>query len=271
MSIIVGNIYAGLSGGGGGGGVLTLNNGLTLTGTNGQLGGALVVNTEIDINGFTFDIAGATVGFALDDTSGSASLTGTVGDSGFTNILTPTEISFLLQEPGARMGFDFDTFGDGMLVVDTILLAGMHYADDYSSQGIALYGDRWIPDVGYINAHFSNLPVVETWATENISATQVMSTYNTNPGDKSTVRVSVSLFADITAAGTVVTDVTFTDQDFNVVTINLGAPLVASGNAFYPPLTIQANSNTPVIVTTTVTGTGVNATSTGIIELLLQT
>jgi hypothetical protein len=39
---------------GGGGGVLTLNNGLTLTGTNGQLGGTLVQNTTVD--GTTFPI-----------------------------------------------------------------------------------------------------------------------------------------------------------------------------------------------------------------------
>lgn len=46
--IFVGNIYSGLSSSGGGGGVMTLDNGLTLTGTNGQLGGILLADTTIE-------------------------------------------------------------------------------------------------------------------------------------------------------------------------------------------------------------------------------
>ena len=45
---------------GGGGGAYTANNGLTLTGTNFQLGGNLVQNTTITLNGFTKSIVGST-------------------------------------------------------------------------------------------------------------------------------------------------------------------------------------------------------------------
>lgn len=49
-----------------------------------------------------------------------------------------------------RIGFELDLFGDGFNVYDESVLGGMHYASDYSGQGIALYGNRWISDIGYI-------------------------------------------------------------------------------------------------------------------------
>lgn len=49
-----------------------------------------------------------------------------------------------------RIGFELDLFGDGFNIYDEVLVAGMHYASDYSGQGIALYGNRWVSDIGYI-------------------------------------------------------------------------------------------------------------------------
>jgi len=47
----------------GGGGVLTLNNGLTLTGTNGQLGGTLIKDTIIDQSSFKLSFSGGPLTF----------------------------------------------------------------------------------------------------------------------------------------------------------------------------------------------------------------
>jgi hypothetical protein len=66
--IFIGNIYAGL-GNSGGGMVNTLDNGLTLTGTNGQLGGNLLHDTTVTPN--TFDLNLGTV--TLSDTEATCS------------------------------------------------------------------------------------------------------------------------------------------------------------------------------------------------------
>jgi len=58
------------SGGGGGGGVLTLDNGLTLTGTNGQLGGLLLAPTLIDLNTFPLQLMNAGLDFGVDINEG---------------------------------------------------------------------------------------------------------------------------------------------------------------------------------------------------------
>jgi hypothetical protein len=57
--IYLGNIYAGLNSGSGG--VMTLSNGLTLTGTNGVLGGALTQATTITAGAFLFTIDALTL------------------------------------------------------------------------------------------------------------------------------------------------------------------------------------------------------------------
>lgn len=57
--ILFGNSNGG--GGGGGGGVTTLDNGLTLTGTNGQLGGNLLHDTTVTPNTFDLNLGPVTI------------------------------------------------------------------------------------------------------------------------------------------------------------------------------------------------------------------
>lgn len=51
---------------------------------------------------------------------------------------------------GNSTGFQFNQ-GSGMNVTDSIDGEGMHYAGDYSTNGISENGDRWIPDKGYVD------------------------------------------------------------------------------------------------------------------------
>jgi hypothetical protein len=47
-------------------------------------------------------------------------------------------------------------YSAGITIQDTIGAGGMNYASDYSSDGIANFADRWIPDVGYVETMILN-------------------------------------------------------------------------------------------------------------------
>src|ERR1700692_2133904 len=134
--IFVGNIYSGLSSSGGGGGVMTLNNGLTLTGTNGELGGALVKNTNIDSGAFLFqlgDISGNTSLFALQGGGApAASLSGSNASGyGGSVILRLSESQLFFNNVTGLTGFIINV--SGLIVQDDILLTGLIGYADYSA------------------------------------------------------------------------------------------------------------------------------------------
>lgn len=55
---------------------------------------------------------------------------------------------------GTGTGFISNSTIQGIQVADEIYSAGAAYLADYSTQGIIKFGNRWIPDLGYISAHF---------------------------------------------------------------------------------------------------------------------
>src|SRR5690606_773331 len=79
-----GIVRSGADQSGGAGGVLTLDNGLTLTGTNGQLGGPLIHNTAVQLAGFNYQFSSGLGGslMFLDDDFGTG-LASFGFDSGF--------------------------------------------------------------------------------------------------------------------------------------------------------------------------------------------
>lgn len=142
------------TGGGGGGMVNTLNNGLTLTGANGQLGGVLIKNTVIDSTpGFSIDIgdiANEQAFLRLDAPGSVASLVAedAPGNNGGILQLGVSVAALTAFSAAGNMGFDMTL--SSFLVQDDINLKGMVYNADYSTAG--LMDNRWIPDLGAVMA-----------------------------------------------------------------------------------------------------------------------
>lgn len=248
-------------------------NGTHLNGTIVYLGGPLLEPTTIDIpvsNPLT--IGGHFASIFITETtlrlSASSNSGGTTYDLffdpnnftasfGYTDNFAPGFAGFLIF-PGPPSGLGYQ---------DTIQFAGMFYTDPMVN-GIADHGDRYIPDYGDLKKLAP--AIVSSWHTSNMSTNTTLVTYHTNVSLNGAFRISTALYAANTGVSTCKVSVTFTDQTFTVVTIDLGLPVAgASTNATYAPLTVQAAANTNIIVNFTVTGTGINASADGIIEQLL--
>lgn len=157
--------------------------------------------------------------------------------------------------------------GKGIQVIDDIDQAGMGYKTDTSVQGIIVFGQRYIPDVGWIQA---NTLTKTSFHAVTIAATQVIETFATDATHEGGYRISCYLFAAITGAGSAKLSVTYTDQSFTVQTVDMGIALTATGNATYPPLVVLCQVNTNIIITATIiAGGGVNASAGGAIEPLV--
>lgn len=141
----------GTNSGGGGGGVTTLNNGLTLTGSNGQLGGNLVQSTNIRLAGFVLDVAGNTATeLTLDDSTGDTSLYG--GNT--------TLNSLLLQDATASF-----TRANGIGHLQKLILAdnlGVQVEDTYAHIGL-------IGTADYSANYTAHSYVQQSWVLSQIS------------------------------------------------------------------------------------------------------
>jgi|ERR1700688_659910 len=137
--IVVGNIYSGLSSSGGGGGVMTLNNGLTLIGTNGQLGGALVQNTIVDTTSaftlFLGDNTNSTAFVYIDSAASQASIgaqniAGTI--SGMLQINTGAGLVLTFIPVSGRIQQLSMNGSGGIIIQDDSDLLGLVGFADYS-------------------------------------------------------------------------------------------------------------------------------------------
>jgi len=89
--------------------------------------------------------------FVTDNTVELYSVNGTTGDT-----------AAIIMDSTSNSGFTYadGTFGESTFIInasimqigDSLNLQGLSYLADYSAQGIIAYGDRWIPDKGYVDS-----------------------------------------------------------------------------------------------------------------------
>lgn len=112
------------------------------------------------------------------------------------------------------------SLGQGIVCADAVDLVGEYYAANYSAQGIAVAGDRWKPDVGYLKANFAGN--VGSLNLRNQAATQTATLFTVPAGFNQLLRVNVAfLINGLGATTNVILDLLYTDEASNVQTVNL--------------------------------------------------
>lgn len=256
--IFLGNIYAGL--GGSTPMAITLNNGLTLTGTNGQLGGALVQGTQIDTTpGFSFFVGDNSNSQAFlflnpavfQSTWGTSTPDGSKSVQSLQDASVP-QLTSQVVSSGATMSMTFngDSSLGSMIVTDGIHSKGLEYAADYSANFTTnslitkLYADS------KSGTQFVQTPIKVT----GIMSTQVLTSY-LNAGITDYV-YRISYAFNITAGtGTAGIIVTYTTQDGTVQTFT--SPTIAANASNQAPLVIDVKQSTSFGINASITGTAI--------------
>jgi hypothetical protein len=159
----------------------TASNGLTAVGSDVQLGGNII--NEVDINLVNnsslfrlfdkngdqlFGVANDAVVVEVGDSTGRAGYVverdlfqlqvSGVSDTSFLGI-DVNSFSYILTNSGLISSIVSDTT-NVLIITDHINSAGANYLADYSVNGIASFGDRWITDAGYVNAKIAAIPTI---------------------------------------------------------------------------------------------------------------
>jgi hypothetical protein len=145
-------------------GLTTADNGLSVNPAgNVQLGGPLIMTTQIDLNAFTLEISGtqADTSFltnfinsaAFSQFQTVAQVRGTTDAAQLTvqagNVVGSAVIDFhLLNAANLQTGIRIDESIPGIQIEDNISLLGLQYRSDYSVLGLT--DPRWIPDLGAV-------------------------------------------------------------------------------------------------------------------------
>jgi len=130
-------------------GVNTYSNGLAKTGSAVKLGGLLTAHTNIGGEGLydlTIGGSGSEVRDFTVDADDDISLVATTGSVTITSA-GASEAVYIHWDAGVKSFRISDT---SMVISDVADAKGLSYASDYSTNGIARYGDRWIPDYGAV-------------------------------------------------------------------------------------------------------------------------
>lgn len=150
----------------GGGSTSTGINGLNGT-TNIGLGGTITSDTTVDLaTGHTFQL-GSSGTFLTLSNAFSNNVTGLTnvnqaGTSSATVGMDEASMFIGIQTAGGESGFQWGN-GGAMNYEDDNGLSGFSYFADYSANGIAFWGDRWIPDAGWVNAQIAATPSVNIY------------------------------------------------------------------------------------------------------------
>lgn len=255
--------------GGGGGTVTGAENGLVLAGTVVRLGGALILDTTITTTGFLLTMAGGGATLLIDSPDNKILMQAFNAPLGEFIVQVDGNnggADIFFQNPATdQLGLFINHAGTFATFADDINSFGLSYRASYKANGIL--NPLWLAEWGAIQDNFPQ--VVGKAHALTISVTTTIITINTELAKLGAYRLSFYLFASITAGGTIKLQVTFTDQNFTVQTVDFGLPLAATGNATYAPLPILCQVNTTITVTALVVGIGVNASAGGIIEEML--
>lgn len=163
---------------------VTASNGLTETSGNIELGGQLENVTLIDLNSnpLVFEDSATNTGFGIEPGIISVSAEDSVSvisvGSTFVQTVQTTGTGAVLMQvqnasTSATKSLELDQ--NQAVFLDQINESGEGYAADYSVNGITQYGDRWKPDVGYVN---SLLGSTANGSVINGSASQTLFSYN---------------------------------------------------------------------------------------------
>ena len=163
---------------------VTADNGLTETAGNIQLGGTLLQTTEILLNSFGLGLIQDGDNFLAYFPAGGLSCktiaeisleTDDLAGNGGSILATPGDATMQVQlAGGGTMSIEFNN--SGMFLSDTQNMAGVGYGPGIiPANGISLYGDSYIPDVGYVK---SLLGSTDNGSVINGSTTQTLFTYN---------------------------------------------------------------------------------------------
>lgn len=151
-------------------GAYSFSNGLTLgqsqvvlggplfenTTIDGSTNGTLTIQTEDDEGNSGFLFAGQAAGqLAAIDTSGNVAI---ISSSSLGGVAQAGMV--ILDSNETQVGIGFAANIPGIEVQDGLNDVGMWYGDDYHAQGIALKGDRWIPDAGWVNNAIAAAPTL---------------------------------------------------------------------------------------------------------------
>ena len=138
------------------------------------------ITTSVAVNDIIFENTGTWSGgnklsiesnqtvFTSDDSAGTGfSSTLFIHTDGMDMSASDGSTTLYMSQYSNEVLFDIDTgTGDvifqmialeGIRIADSKNLTGLFYDNDYSTQGIAIKGDRWIPDAGYVNSKIAGL------------------------------------------------------------------------------------------------------------------
>ena len=151
---------------------VTTNNGLTKTGNNIQLGGALTKDTSISTVGYGFGALGTCCTYLA--TYNGTDLARIITDSGHTITMDVRDnIGGVCQSIVMDMND-----GNGIRVVESIDNIGFQYGADYSTNGASL--PRWIPDNSYVTGFTTGTsPYLPKYGTSGIVDSHVFETGTT--------------------------------------------------------------------------------------------
>jgi hypothetical protein len=243
----------------GGGTPVTAGNGLTLNGSEIDLGGTLSEQTIIALNGnqmFVTDSGGGDVMELSDNGVGFSPQQG----SQISGNTTGASISFQagngpdVQSSAIVLGVgsahlfveDVPTgnakglfmSNEEAFFTDNIQSQGIGYSGDYSANGIAVYGDRWIPDTGAVKVLLGS---TANGSVTGSSASETLFTYNV-PGTNGFYELGGAI-NQISGVGMVVFNVTYTNWEGTTNTIS-----------FVDTKTIFVEAGSVLTVATVVTG-----------------
>jgi hypothetical protein len=248
-------------GGGGGGGVMTLSNGLTLTGTNGVLGGTLTGYTEIEQNGQGFQIQDTPNGGIFNLSSGQLTYTSTDSSGLFFDVLFALDTTQVVLQAEKSDGsgdlakIEFVDSGgfSGVILTNTLNNRGLTGGADFSPNIESFDFTQKV----YVDArrNAANFGQVATLADVGHYA---------DPGiSDNTYRIGAWAYVDtITGTAALVVQVTFTDNEGNTKTKDffpqgaVTSSLTVADDYPFPTMDMRVKAGTTMQVSATLSGVG---------------
>ena len=217
-------------------GVATLDNGLTLTGTNGQLGGVLIQNTTIDASNFPLSISSSSV-------NGGASVVASAGG------LTLISVDAALNQKSIL----FDPLVPGIQVGD--LVTGVGLVKDFSILAATQLAD---PNA-YVTTDCLGSSIAGTLNNRLQTALNTTFTlYTVNATHDQLLLINIAFFLNSLGATTnVQVLLNYTDEGSTARSIQL-LNYASLTTPVISPLTIYAQKNTAVTITVSLNIAGAN-------------
>ena len=256
--------------GGGGSTITSLSNGLTLSGSVGQLGGTLSLNTTINLSSYSLTLsypnAAGTGYISMTPSTNTINLRAWASTTLFYGDIllgqgTGLQIGNFLANGTGFQGFQFGGNSAVTQYSDNLFFVGINYNANYSPNFQALT----LVSKNYVDASAAgNIRVVASFRNTTLMATTTLLSYNIGATGSELFRLSVACVI-LTGGGSYAITVTYFDATNTSRSITMAAAVVLSTPSYIVPLTFSPFASTLVVVTATLTGSA-TAQAFGILE-----